>query len=659
LTINKKTSLMMKKIICLTILLVSMWNVKAKVYKLESPTGSTVLEVSVEETIKYSISLNGTKIIDLSPISMEISDGITWGKKAHVRDVQKTFVSSQIMPVVKLKCRQIKDEYNLLTLEFKNYKLQFRAYEKEVAYRWISKKRGNYNVVSEQASFNFANDCKVWFPEEESFFTNQEHLYKNMNLSEIGSDCMGATGLLVGLENNVKVYISESDLLDYPGMYLKGDDVNKYSLIGEFPGVVAKEEQLDDRNVRPVEYADYIAKCEGPRNFPWRAIIISENDAELVESNLIYKLASRCKIEDTSWIKPGKVAWDWWNANNIHGVDFKSGVNNQTYQYYIDFAANNSLEYVILDEGWYDLANIMQQNESIDVRQLVEYGKKKNVGVILWVVWKALDDKLIEALDQFQEWGVKGIKMDFMQRDDQWMVNFYEKVARECAKRQLLIDYHGSYKPAGLNRIYPNAVSFESVKGLENTKWEEQPDPEHNVTIPFIRMVAGPMDYTPGAMINATKHNFKPVFNKPMSPGTRCHQLAMYVVFESPLQMLCDSPSNYEKETECMEFLSQVHSLCDDTKVLHAKVGEYIAMARRLDNKWYLGAMTNWDARTLSLDLSFLDDGQYTIKIWKDGVNADKYASDFAVEEINVSKDSSLNIQMAPGGGWTAVISKQ
>jgi alpha-glucosidase len=429
-------------------------------------------------------------------------------------------------------------------------------------------------------------------------------------------------------------------------------------LVGKFAGVVLEEKRLNDRDVKPVKYADYIAELQGPKSFPWRAMIISEEDKELVQSELIYKLASENVLEETEWIKPGKVAWDWWNALNVYGVDFESGVNNATYKYYIDFAAEYGLDYIILDEGWYHLNDIMHVKDEIDVQELVDYGKDKGVGVILLVVWKALDDKLTEALDQFEDWGVKGIKIDFMQRDDQWMVNFYEKISRECAKRQLLVDYHGAYKPVGLDRMYPNVISYEGAKGMENCKWSELPDPEHNVTLPFIRMVAGAMDYTPGAMLNANKTNFRDIFEAPMAPGTRCHQLAMYVVFESPLQMLSDNPSNYYREPEAMEFLKEVPTVWDETRVLVAKVGDYILMARRKGETWYVGGMTGWSPRSLELDLSFLPDGNFTMHVWKDGVNADRHAADFKQEKQNVSTSSKIKIDMAPGGGWAAIIKK-
>ncbi|MEN8116406.1 MAG: glycoside hydrolase family 97 protein [Bacteroidota bacterium] len=649
----------MKRPAIILSLLFFVLTLSAKEYSVESPSGKITVKVSVENDVKYSILLNGSEIVSPSVISMEISDGTILGKDARVKKVKTISVSKELTPVVQRKYAKIQDEYNQLSISFNRYALQFRAYDEGAAYRWVSDKDGEYLVVSEQATFAFPANHKMWFPEEESMFSHQERQYLLENLSDVTADRFGSTGMLVDCGNGVKTYISESDLMDYPGMFLQGCDKNPNALIGKFAGVVLEEKQLTDRDVKPTKQAEYIAECDGPRTFPWRAMLITENDAELVQSELIYKLAPEQKIENTDWIKPGKVAWDWWNALNIYGVDFEAGINNETYKYYIDFASKYGLEYIILDEGWYHLDDIMHVVNEIDIKELVDYGKEKNVEVILWVVWKALDDKLTEALDQFEKWGVKGIKIDFMQRDDQWMVNFYEKIAAECAKRQMLVDYHGAYKPSGLDRAYPNVISYEGLKGLENTKWSELPDPEHNVTLPFIRMVAGAMDFTPGAMINANKTNFKPIFNEPMSPGTRCHQLGMYVVFESPLQMLADNPSNYYREPECMEFMSVVPSVWDDTKVLEAKVSDYIAIARRSGNTWYVGAMTDWDARTLELNLNFLDEGNYTMKVWKDGINADKHAADFAQEELDVTSGSKVKIEMAPGGGWVAIISKK
>lgn len=638
-------------IICMTLAL------NAREYTLTSPSGKIALIVSAGEKISWSVTLNGRQVISPSEISLTTGDKVLGVMEKDPR-AKNISVSETITPVVPFKNAIIKNIYNSLALSFRDFTLHFRAYDDGIAYRWEVRAKSPFKIKTEQATFAFPADFHVWFPEEESMFSHQERSYVYRKLSSVTADRFASTGLLVDGGDNLKIFISESDLTDYPGMFLQGCKENPQALCGKFAGVVLETDQKNDRDVRPVKYADYIAERQGAGTLPWRTVIIVEKDADLVHSEMIYKLAHENVLAETSWIKPGKVAWDWWNACNIYGVDFKSGINNQTYKYYIDFASKYGLEYIILDEGWYHLDNIMHVVDEIDIRELVEYGKQKNVGVILWVVWKALDDKLTEALDQFRDWGVKGIKIDFMQRDDQWMVNFYEKIARECAARQLLVDYHGAYKPAGLNRKYPNVLSFEGLKGLENAKWSDQPDPEHNVTLPFIRMVAGPMDFTPGAMINATKQNFKPVFNQPMSPGTRCHQLAMYVVFESPLQMLADHPSNYYREPESMEFLKAVPSVWDETRVLEAKVGDYILIARRSGDTWYVGAMTDWSSRNLEADLSFLGEGNFTVHIWKDGINADKYAADYKTEQITATKNTRLPIQMAPGGGWAARITK-
>jgi len=649
---------MRKTIFVILVMLINvpLW---AKEYKQESPSGKVMVKVAVNDVVTYSVFLNGNEIISPSEIAMKISDGEVWGRNAKVRKAKITSVAKELKPVVCRKYATVPDEYNQLTLTFKNYSLQFRVYDEGAAFRWVSAKKGEYKVMEELVNFAFPADRNTWFPEEESIFSHQERKYIREKLSNINSKRFCSTGMLVDCENGVKTYISESGLMDYPGLWLRGNDENPNELTGKFAGVVLKEKALNDRDIEPVKYAAYIARCNGPRVFPWRVMLITQKDADLVQSDLIYKLAPEQKIENTSWIKPGKVAWDWWNALNIYGVDFESGVNNDTYKYYIDFASEYSLEYVVLDEGWYHLGDVLDVVDEINIKELVAYGKKKKVEIILWVVWKTLDDKLEEALDQFQAWGVKGIKIDFMQRDDQWMVNFYEKIARECAKRELLVDFHGAYKPAGLERAYPNVVSYEAVKGLENAKWSKLPDPEHDLTLPFIRMVAGPMDYTPGAMINKTKKNFNPVFFEPMSQGTRCHQLGMYVVYESPLQMLADNPSNYYREPECMEFLSAVPSVWDDTKVLEARVGDYIVVARRSGDTWYVGAMTDWDPRSMDIKLDFLGDGDYTMNVWKDGANASKHAADFAQETLTVTASSLVKINMAPGGGWVAVIHRK
>ncbi|MDX1639550.1 MAG: glycoside hydrolase family 97 catalytic domain-containing protein, partial [Balneolaceae bacterium] len=414
----------------------------------------------------------------------------------------------------------------------------------------------------------------------ESFFTHQERSYLTQQISEIGIDRRGSIPALVDIDGGPNLLISEADLRDYPGFYLEGTD--RTALRGIFPHVATEEKLEGDRNLHVTERADFIAETAGSRSYPWRMIAIAAEDADLLTNQLVYKLAQPNRIPDTSWIEPGKVAWDWWNANNIYGVDFDTGVNTETYKYYIDFASEMGLDYIILDEGWYELGDLTGVSENMDIDEIVSYGKSKNVDVILWVVWKTLEDQWEVAFRQFEEWDVRGIKVDFMQRDDQWMVNWYWKVAEEAARRKLLVDFHGSYKSTGLERTYPNVITREDVKGMEHNKWSTDITPEHNLILPFVRMVAGPMDYTPGAMINATEENFRAVFNKPMSMGTRAHELAKYVVYESPLQMLCDSPSHYyEQEPELLEYLSEVPVIWDETRVLAASLADYVVLARK------------------------------------------------------------------------------
>jgi alpha-glucosidase len=370
---------------------------------------------------------------------------------------------------------------------------------------------------------------------------------------------------------------------------------------------------------------------------------------------MVYLLAKPSEVKDTSWIKPGKVAWDWYNANNIYGVDFKSGIDTQTYKYYIDFASKYGIEYIILDEGWYKLGNVLEVVPAMNVEELVAYGKQKNVGIILWMVWKTLDDQFMPALEQFEKWGVKGLKVDFMQRDDQSVINFYYKLNREAAKRHMLVDYHGAIRPATMIRTWPNLINTEGVRGLEQNKWSKFANPEHNVTLPFTRMFLGPMDYTPGAMVNSgQERNFSAIFERPMSLGTRCHQLAMYVVYESPLQMLADSPSHYLKEPEVMEFLGPVPTVWDETRVLGAQMGDYVSVARRNGRDWYIGAMTDWTARDVEIDLSFLPAGSFRMSSFADGENADRYGSDYKKTVSGVDKKTRLKVHLMGGGGWTA-----
>jgi alpha-glucosidase len=630
-----------------------------KTYHVTSPDGKTELRVQVGDKLAVSVFHNGQEIVSPSPISMDLEPSRTLGLHPVVKGTTPKSVKESIVPVLPEKRKIIPDVYNELFIQFDgNYGLKLRAYDDAAAYRFTTKLPGEITVRNEEVALHLASTDSVWFPEETSFLSHSERSYNLLAVKDIADTQMCCIPAVIVKASGLSIAFSEADLLDYAGLYLRGDRSGQAILSSKFPPYPLEERQVRDRTVIVSKAADYIARTKGTREFPWRVFAIAEKDGDLIENDIIYRLGSPLKLKETAWIKAGKVAWDWWNANNLYGVDFKSGINTETYKYYIDFASRYGIEYVIFDEGWSKPSDLFEINPQMNMDDLFAYAKHKNVGIILWVVWKALDDRMTEALDRFAQWGAVGIKVDFMQRDDQKMVNYYEKVAVEAAKRHLLVDFHGAYKPTGLRRMYPNVLTREGVKGLENSKWSEEVTPRHDVTLPFTRMFAGPMDFTPGAMINATKVDFRPIFNRPMSQGTRCHQLAMYVVYESPLQMLCDSPSNYEREPDAMEFLSVVPTTWDRTKVLNAKIGKYVTVARQKGNDWYVGAMTDWTPRDFQISLDFLDAGKYEMTIYADGINADRYASDYTKTTKQVGKADVVTLHLAPGGGWAAHLKK-
>jgi len=648
---------------CLVFILLLAWagtSLFAKTYELYSPDKKIKVIIHVDREISYSVSCDGKEILSLSPISLTIERAGVLGKEARLSGVKTRSANEKIIPPVREKRAVITDRYNEAVFNFKgSYGLIFRAYDDGVAYRFFTRLKGRVKVVSEEAGFQFGGDHFVYFPVVDSFLSSFERNYSYLPLSQITAEKMAFLPVLVDIQDGPKVAITEADLDDYPGLYLMGSKDGSPALSGKFAAYPLKEEQKRDRTLAVTERADHIAETTGTREFPWRVLAIARRDGELVENDIVYRLAGPCALEDTSWIKPGKVAWDWWNALNLFGVDFESGINTKTYKHYIDFAARYGIEYIILDEGWSDPADLLKTNPAIDMPELLAYGREKNVGLVLWCVWLTLDRQLQEALDLFEKWGVKGIKVDFMDRDDQKVVNYYRRVAAEAAKRKLVVDFHGAFKPTGLRREFPNILTREGVLGLEYSKWSNQVTPEHDLLIPFIRMLAGPMDFTPGAMRNAAEKNFKPVFSEPMSQGTRCHQMAMFVVYESPFQMLCDSPSAYGREPEVMDFLAKVPTVWDETVALDAKVGDYIIVARKSGEEWYVGAMTDWTPRELEVNFGFLDGGEYKAEIYADGVNASKYASDYTKTSTVIKAGDRVKVRLAPGGGWAARLAKQ
>ncbi len=628
--------------------------VSGQTYMIESPDGKIQTRIVVDQHITYGVIYANEPIMNHSEINIQIDKSSSDNR--IVLKTERSYVDQDIYPVIREKSGTIRDHYNELTIEFSNnVLLTFRAYNDGVAYRWETHKNDSITVLNETAQFVFHQNDSSLYPLEESFYSHNERLYKHFAIHQINTGNFASLPVLVK-HNNINMLICEADLYDYPGMWLIGNAGDK--LTATFPAYPAEERQTSDRDLRIITTEKYMARTNGNRTFPWRVVMIEDNDMGLLDNQLVF-LLSRETEEDFSWVRPGKVAWDWWNALNLYNVDFKSGINTETYKYYIDFASQYGLEYIILDEGWSPTTDITVCVEDINMTELLSYAKERNVGIILWVLWTSLDQQMTEALDLYQKWGIKGIKVDFMQRDDQVAVNFYERTAKEAAKRKLVVDFHGSFKPTGMERLYPNVLTREGVYGLEQSKWDNTRSisPEHNVTLPFIRNAVGPMDYTPGAMINAQLNAWAPIFNRPMSLGTRCHQLAMYVVYTSPLQMLCDVPSNYYREPGCMDFLSSVPVVWEKSVALEGKTGDYVVVARKAaSGDWYVGAMTDWNARDLQVDFSFLEDGNYRMDSWQDGINADLVAIDFETVSESVNNNTVKNIHLASGGGWVARI---
>lgn len=637
---------------------------KVNNYTVASPNKALSVKVSVGDGIEYNVTRGGKTVLSPSKIALKL-EGRTLGQAEKAPKVTKSTASSIEKPLF-YRQASISNSYNQIDLYFasKGFGVQFRAYDSGIAYRFYTNLKQDQTVKDEIAEFNFPGDYGSWIActkdADHPYATSFENIYTVGPVSKMLPGCIAFTPTLFDIGGGAKMTITESDIESYPGMFLAG---NGKGVKGQFAPVPLQIDKPDKRGKEKVAtYCSYIAKTEGTRNYPWRIVSIAASDKDILADNLVYLLGGDNRLVNTIWIKPGKVAWDWWNDWGITGVPFKAGINNDTYKAYIDFAAKNHIEYVVLDEGWSPVEghDIMKSIPEIDLDELVRYANSKNVGLILWAVSYVLDKKLDEAFKYYSGMGIKGFKVDFIDRDDQQAVDMVERISQKAADYHLVLDFHGMFKPAGLNRRYPNILNFEGVFGEEQVKWEKDlVHPEYDVTFPYIRMFSGPVDYTQGAMRNGTRTTYQSINSQPMSQGTRAHQIAEYIIFDSPLEMLCDAPSSYEKEQATCDFITSIPVIWDETKVVSAEVGKYIVVLRRKGSDYYIGATGNWDEHDLCVDLSFLGKGKFNATVYRDGANAGKIGEDFVLETKSITSDNGLKIHLAPGGGYACKITKE
>lgn len=635
-----------------------------KTYEVKSPDGRLALVLTAGERLSFTVARDGETLVAPSEMALTLSTGEVLGESPRVRSARRRAVTETIDAPLYRQSR-FDAAYNELDLRLRgDYGILARAYDDGVCYRFYTERDGELTIVDETAQLNFEGDPSAYIPYSKTEIpmrTSFENTYEYAPLSKFRTQTVAFMPVLVDLGERGYVLYTESDVEAYPGVYLTYDKEARgvAARFAEYPTETSLTKRFQDVVERS---ADYIARVDGRRSYPWRIVAYAATVTELPVNDMVWQTAEASRVADASWVRDGKIAWDWWNNWGVYGVDFKSGINTETYKYFIDFAAANGIEYVALDEGWgVRDGDVMHVVPEIDLPEIVSYAREKKVGIILWVVAKVLDDKLEEACRYYSELGVAGWKVDFIDRQDQAAVERVYRIADAAARYRMIVDFHGVYKPTGLQRTYPNVVNFEGVHGLEQMKWSEESVDQvtYDVTMPFIRMTAGPVDYTQGAMLNAAKGHFFPRRSEPMSQGTRCRQLAEYIVFHAPLSMLCDSPSNYDREPECTAFICGVPTVWDRTVALDGCLGEYAAVARCKGDVWYVGGLTGHEGRTVTLDLGFLGDGNFTAEIFCDGTNAAKYGHDYQRVTRTLGMDRTLEITIAPAGGFALRITRE
>ncbi len=637
----------------------------ARTISISSPDGTITVEVQNEGRLTYHIFADQDTLLLHAEIDIALSGGENLSDRLGIASVNRQQVRTSIASPVPEKRRVIPDRYNEAEIRFHQpYSLIFRVYDDGVAYRLSTRFTDSVTIKNETAVFRFAQNYKVWYPEvqpradADSFHTSFEENYTVKPLDSITAANLMFTPVLIATRSEKKIVLTESDLEDYPGMFLRG--TSAAALSGTFAPYPLEETMTEGEFPQAIvtHRADYIARTGGARNLPWRVIVIAETDKALPGNDLIYRLASPSRVEDTSWIKPGKSTEEWIIGSNIYNVPFLAGINTATYKYYIDFAKRFGLERILLDAGWSDYKDLFTIRPELDMDSLAAYAKSKGIGLSLWTLAATLDRQLEPALEQFNRWGVDYIMTDFLDRDDQKTVNFHHRIAAACARHKIMLMFHGSFKPAGFNRTWPHALTREGVLGSEYNIWSTRATPQHNVTLPFIRMVSGPLDYEPGLLQNATQETFRPIGNYVMSQGTRCHQLAMFVVYDSPMQFFSGNPATGFQEPEFMEILGNIPTVWDETTILDGKVGEFIITSRKKDNDYFVAGMTNWTSRTEEIKLDFLEEGNYALTLVADGVNAEKYAADYRISTKMVKQTDTIRVTMSAGGGFLIRLKK-